>query len=230
MISHPNEHVQGFIDWIRSFYGVKTKKLSSVWWGRLLQKWPNFAMAGIQLGNSIWINDVDGNKDGERDYWKDDQPFGCIALVTHELWHVLQKRTDRLARWHYLKPQIYAVFMVPGFILSAWLSPWLMILWGALIAYFLLPAHAPERLRLESEAYAWNSFVAGLLCDNDPATLYNLRVSRAKFIASGAYYWPTRHVEEAERFLEGYASTPDLEPTLSVKIRHIIACLKAQIS
>ena len=229
MINHPNENVQEFVEWIREFYGVTTKQMSSTWWGRFLQWCPAFTMAGMQIGRSIWINDEDKNRDGERDWWRDDQPFGCIALTAHELWHVLQKRHDRTSRWRYLKPQAYAIFMLPGLVLSAIYSPWLVFLWASLIVWFLLPSHASERLRLEAEAYSWNSFVASLLCDNDETTLEMLRVRHSKLLASKAYYWPTRSPGEAERYLVGYDNMPATEPVLAEKIKQTVSNLKAEL-
>lgn len=229
MINHPNEHVQEFVEWVRSEYRVTTKTMSSTLWGRFLQWCPYFDMAAIQLGRSIWINDQDKDHDSERDYWKNDQPFACIALVAHELWHVLQKRDDRTSRWRYLKPQVYASFMVPGLVLSAIFSPWLMTLWASLMVWFLLPTHASERLRIEAEAYSWNRCVVGLLCDYDEGTLGQLLERHAVLLASKAYYWPTRQTEEAARFLVGYNSTPDLEPALTVKIKQTVFALKTDI-
>jgi hypothetical protein len=230
MISHPNEHVEEFVSWVQSVYGVKTRKMSATWWGRFLQWCPLFNMAAIQLGHSIWINDEDRNRDGERDWWRDDQPFGCIALVAHELWHVLQKRRNKLSRWQYLRPQIYAVFTLPGIIVTAVMGLWLALLpWVSLMVYFLLPAHAPERLRIEAETYSWNRLVASLLCDEDQQTLSTLRERTAKLLASGSYYWPTRRVGEARTYLEAYRSTPDTTPALAAKVKETVLKLKAEI-
>ena len=226
MISHPNVHVEEFILWVREFYGVDTRKLSSRWWGRLLQKMPFFKMVGIQLGSSIWINDVDNDHDGKRDYWHDEHPYGCISAITHELWHVLQKRTNKFARWRYLQPQVYALFMLPGFVWSAVVGSWLALLWGVLLLWFLMPGHASERLRLEAEAYSWNRLVVSLLTDHNLAALALQQDEIIKVLTSGTYYWPTRQKGEAARFLEGYEGIPSTEPILITQIKQTIHEIK----
>jgi hypothetical protein len=107
---------------------------------------------------------------------------------------------------------------------------WLALLpWVSLMVYFLLPAHAPERLRIEAEAYSWNRMVASLLCDKDQQTLSTLRERTAKLLAGAGYYWPTRRVGEARTYLEAYRSTPDTTPALAAKVKETVLKLKAEI-
>ena len=231
MMRHPSAVVTNFIAWVWLYYKVNTRGLSTVWWGRLLQKVPGFNMAAIQLGNGIWINDIDKNRDNERDYWKDNQPFACIALVAHELWHVLQKRSDKLARFKYISPQIYSVLALPGVILAAaYGSYWVMGLGILLMLSVLLPAHAPTRLLQEAEAYSWNRYVAELLCDNHEPTMRMLEVKRAEFLCGPGYYYMTRNFEEARSFLVRCERIPYTEPALQIHVKNAVEDLKKEVN
>lgn len=227
MISHPNEQVVEFLDFVHNHYRVKTHKLSSTWWGRILQKC-GFEMAGIQMDRAIYVNDVDADGDGERDYWRDDNPYACVALVAHELWHVLQKRREKGARWHYLSPQTMTLAFLPWAVLGVVIGSWPMALVGlALIILFALPGRAPHRLRQEAEAYAWNRHVASLMCGGDPKVLEELDDRRAKVLSSIDYYFPTRSHTEALGALKAYSAIIHTEPMLYDEIARTVRKLQS---
>lgn len=232
MIKHPNPKVNKFTKWVSDYYSVSTEGLSTVWWGRLLQKTKFFKMAAIQLGSSIWINDVDNDGDGERDYWANDRAFSCIALVAHELWHVLQKRSKKTARWNYLAPQIYSIFLLPAVIAGVATGMWWLAgLSGVMLLSLLLPAHAPSRLMQEAEAYSWNRYVAELLCDGHEATLQLLEAQRASFtcMCGPSYYYMTRDFEEARSFLIRCERIPYTESALQTAVQRTVEELKQDI-
>jgi len=230
MISHSNPKVGAFLDWVYSYYGVRTRALSTVWWGRWLQKTKFFKMAAIQLGKSIWINDVDKDHDGVRDYWNKQRPFSCIALVAHELWHVLQKRDSKLARWRYLSPQIYSIFtLIPLTLSLVYGVYYITVLSVGMLLAFLLPMSAPDRLLQEAEAYSWNRYVAALLCDNHKETLQLLESQRASLLCSAAYYYPTRNYEEARSYLVRCERIPYTESALQVTVKQTVEALRNDI-